>query len=135
MRYNNILFRSSAPSMFVPLLRSSSKRRGSRLGIPVFHSTIPFHRSIPPNPDAHVGLGMRRTRLSRIQFKCLQTFKRLGFLDSLLYFWSGLLSIKYPSAARTTRQSQVRKSAKPRFRHRLLLLLLLQTTYSSTGRS
>ena len=42
-------------------------------------------------------------------------------------------SLKYPSDARAPRQSQVWKSAKPRFRHFLLLLILLQTTYSSTG--
>ena len=36
-------------------------------------------------------------------------------MDSLLCFWSGLLSIEYPSVARAARQSQLRKSAKPRF--------------------
>ena len=53
-------------------------------------------------------------------------------MDSLR---SGLLSIEYPSVARAARQSQLWKSAKPRFRRHLLLLLLililLQTTYSS----
>ena len=45
-------------------------------------------------------------------------------MDSLLCFWSGLLSIEYPSVARAARQSQVWKSAKPRFRHHLLLFFL-----------
>ena len=47
-------------------------------------------------------------------------------MDSLLCSWSGLLSIEYPSVARAARQSQLWKSAKPRFRHLLLLLILLQ---------
>ena len=45
-------------------------------------------------------------------------------MDSLLCYWSGLLSIEYPSVARAARQSQLWKSAKPRFRHHLLLILL-----------
>ena len=41
-------------------------------------------------------------------------------MDSLLCLWSGLLSIEYPRVARAARQSQLWKSAKPRFRHHLL---------------
>ena len=47
-------------------------------------------------------------------------------MDSLLCFWSGLLSIEYPSVARAARQSQLWKSAKPRFRHLLILLLSVE---------
>ena len=36
-------------------------------------------------------------------------------MDSLLCFWSGLLSIEYPSVARAARQSQLWKSAKRDF--------------------
>ena len=54
-------------------------------------------------------------------------------MDSLLCFWSGLLSIKYPSVARAARQSQLWKSAKPRFRHHLLLLLCKRSTAPLAG--
>ena len=45
-------------------------------------------------------------------------------MDSFLCFWSGLLSIEYPSVARAARQSQLWKSTKPQFCHLLILLLL-----------
>ena len=50
---------------------------------------------------------MTRMRLSRnTAYKPLNTWT-LWLLDSLLCFLSGILSIKYPSVARTARQSQV----------------------------
>ena len=69
---------------------------------------------------------MRRTRLWRNTF---QTLGFEGFLDSLLYFWSGLLSIKYSSVARTAPSESAMEIGKNcDNRH---LLILLQTTYNT----